>query len=99
MAEDGACTKSQCSYLIQVDESASGCRMESAMAEDGACTRECDEQLRHIMSVHVRQFTAPKVRRAHACPQAYTSACANMLGFRSLPLIPDFLPAYPFTRN
>ena len=32
------------------------------MAEDGACNRECDEQLRHIMTVHVRQFTAPKVR-------------------------------------
>ena len=71
------------------------CRMESAMAEDGACTRECDEQLRHIMSVHVRQFTAPKVRRAPACLQAYTSTCANMLGFGLLLLIPGFLLAYP----
>ena len=31
------------------------------MAGEDTCDRQCDEQLRHFMTSHVRQFTAPKV--------------------------------------
>ena len=55
----------------------------------GACDRECDEQLRHWASSHVRQFTAPKVgpaggwrRRAGPAPDA---RCAHSLIWRAGP--------------
>ena len=73
--------------------------MESAMAEDGACTRECDEQLRHIMTVHVRQFTAPKVRFALACLQAFTSACTTMHGCQVAAPGPRILARLSFHRK
>ena len=33
------------------------------------CDRECDEVLRHWVTSHVRQFTAPKVRSCVASPE------------------------------
>ena len=54
------------------------------MAQDGTCDRECDEQLRHIMTVHVRQFTAPKVRVA-ACPRHTAHTCLHHQAARCRP--------------
>ena len=33
-------------------------RLESAVKKDGVCDADCEDQMRHVMTVHVRKFTA-----------------------------------------